>query len=608
MALSLKQDQIVHSKCDAILVKASAGSGKTRVLTERVRYLSDKTKRKLLAVTFTNKAAKEMEVRLSDVKDKHERLFIGTFHKFCQSVLENHGSLMGFSKMPHIFEEEADRLKLVEQAIFQTPSALQKYQQESVKVQRRLCSEVLDFVSKVKRNLDSEDNLLNKTDSQDMVLLYENYQDLLLSQHAIDFDDLLSLTYQLLTDFPTVSSLYRRSYQYIFIDEAQDLNYAQYQVLLALTNGEHKKVMMVGDPNQSIYAFNGSSPAYMTDHFCRDFAPEVIELKQNFRSSKAVIEVAERVMPGSSEQLNTFFQGGFELFPADDENAEAEWVVQKIIDLIEMGQHDDIEGTITGEKIAILARNKYIFKPLEALLYEKQIPFYYNMTPGTLKYESVAMKIFDMAFRVKLNQQDRLHWQRLLDLLHCTSKAQGDLNNLISQLSSGIYREILEIVINLNANGDNLKKLLTDFLEDLKVSTAIEQEDEKKMIFNDIDALLTHWRNYAKKTDHKDLHHFRNAMALGQTHPLTQHKGITLSTVHTMKGQEFDIVFLLGMDDGTFPDYRAVKRGGIEMTQEKNNLYVAITRAKRFLYGSWPKKRWMPWEEYQHRKICRWLR
>ena len=133
-------------------------------------------------------------------------------------------------------------------------------------------------------------------------------------------------------------------------------------------------------------------------------------------------------------------------------------------------------------------------------------------------------------------------------------------------------------------------------------------DNDRKMIIDDIDELLKHWSNYAKKTDNKSLHQFKNDMALGKTHSLTQHNGITLSTVHTMKGQEFDIVFLMGMDDETFPDYRAVKKGGIELTQEKNNVYVAFTRAKRFLYVTWPKKRLMPWKDYKFRSISRFLK
>ena len=140
-------------------------------------------------------------------------------------------------------------------------------------------------------------------------------------------------------------------------------------------------------------------------------------------------------------------------------------------------------------------------------------------------------------------------------------------------------------------------------MESLRDNLNIEDENEKSMIFNDINELLRHWHNYARKTDNKSLQQFKNS----QTHPLTQHSGITLSTVHTMKGQEFDIVFIMGMDDETFPDYRAVRSGGIEMTQEKNNLYVAFTRAKRFLYVTWPQKRMMPWGDYKTRRISRFL-
>ena len=180
---------------------------------------------------------------------------------------------------------------------------------------------------------------------------------------------------------------------------------------------------------------------------------------------------------------------------------------------------------------------------------------------------------------------------------------KSNLDDLILLIPNGLNKEIVTLVKDLSDDGSNLKQRLKKF----KNSLTIKDENEKYMIFNDIDELLRHWQNYAKKTDIKSLHQFKNSMALGKTHPLTQHPGITLSTVHTMKGQEFDIVFIIGVDDETFPDYRAVRNGGIEMTQEKNNMYVAFTRAKRFLYVSWPQKRMMPWGDYKNRRISRFL-
>ena len=597
--LSEQQRKAVYAGDLAIYVKASAGSGKTRVLTERIRYLLGKTKRKILALTFTNKAAEEIKERLIDIPEINSRLFIGTFHGFCQYVLENHGSLIGLSKMPHIFEEESDRLKLVEEAIQQVPSFVGIYGIKSRKEQRDFCYQTLNLISQTKRNLTS---IEAQSDDENIILLNANYQDILISQNAMDFDDILSRTYQLFIEYPKASSLYRREYQYICIDEAQDLNNSQYQLLLALTNGEHKNVMMVGDPNQSVFAFNGSSSDFMDQKFIEDFSPEIIELTENYRSSKQVLIAANKLIDKPIDLPNSPRNGIFEIRRLGNEESEAEWIVNKICELIQLGKHDDIEGNITYEKMAVLARNRYVFNKLEGKFKQNKIDCCYKMPLGAIKFESEAIRIFDMAFRVKLNPQDRLHWDSLIALLRVTSDKTDNLENLLVKLGTGLNKQVLEIVVGLNDDGSNLKSSLNSF----KDSMQILDDDEKQMTFNDIEQILIHWNNYAKNTDHKSLHQFKNAMALGQTHDSTQHKGIVLSTVHTMKGQEYDIVFLMGMDDGTFPDYRAKSK--VELTQEKNNLYVAFTRSKRFLYVTYPQERSMPWGEDKRRIISRFLK
>ncbi len=602
--LSEKQQKIVYAENGPIYVKASAGSGKTRVLTERVRYLLTKTNKRVLTMTFTNKAGKEIEERLSGISEIEKRVFVGTFHGFCRSILENHGNLIGFPRMPDIFEDETDRLELIGQAIKQTPSYAGKYKTQDKKEQKNFRYRALNFISEMKRKLIADNKIGDHTDDENIVLLYQNYQEILRAQNAIDFDDLLLLAYGLLVNYPKTAALYRRSFFAVCVDEAQDLTNAQYQLLLALTNGEFNNVMMVGDPNQSIYHFNGSSPDYMDKQFVGDFNPVIVELNENYRSSKKVLKAAEKIIPDAEYIVETVKEGFFEIKGLDDEKAEAQWVVDKIKKLIALKTHSDIEGEITCEKIAVLARNKYIFNPIETQLKETDLLFYYKMTPGVIQFESDLMNIFDLALRVRLNPQDSLHKQRLLSRLKIETTENMNLGNIISQISDELNKELIIRVTKLGEDGSNLIMMLEDFRDNLKV----EDENEKNMIFNDIEELLKHWRNYAKNTDNKSLHQFKNAMALGQTHPLTQHSGITLSTVHTMKGQEFDIVFVIGMDDETFPDYRAVRSGGIEMTQEKNNLYVAFTRAKRFLYVTWPQKRIMPWGNYKDRIISRFLK
>ena len=602
--LSEKQKKIVYAANDPIYVKASAGSGKTRVLTERVRFLLGKTNKKVLALTFTNKAGDEIKERLSDIPEIKKRVFVGTFHGFCQSILENHGNLIGLSKMPDIFEDEADRLELVEQAIGQTPSYDVEYKTQSNNEKRDFRYRVLNFISKVKRELIADNEIEELADDENLVLLYQNYQDLLRTHNAIDFDDLLLLAHSLLVNFPKTAALYRRSFFAICVDEAQDLNNAQYQLLLALANGEFTNIMMVGDPNQSIYHFNGSSPDYMDKHFVHDFNPVIVELNENYRSSKAVLASAKKIFPDAEDITGTVKEGIFELHRADDEDDEAHWVVEKIKGLISLKSHVDIEGEIIYEKIAVLARNKYVFNKLELILTDEELNFYYKMTPGAIQFESDLMKIFDLALRVRLNPQDTLHKNRLLKRLKIKTNKIKELNAILDEITDELNKNLINVVVGLSDDGSDIKRSLTKFRDSLK----IEDENEKNMVFNDINELLKHWYNYASKTDNKSLRQFKNAMALGQTHPLTQHSGITLSTVHTMKGQEFDIVFVIGLDDETFPDYRAVRSGGIELKQEKNNLYVAFTRAKRFLYASWPRKRLMPWGDYKTRRISRFLK
>lgn len=601
--LSPKQQESVNHVEGAILVRAGAGSGKTRVLTERIKKLLPTTKRKILAITFTNKAGEEMEERLQGISEIKKRLFIGTFHGFCQQIIENNRNLLGFQEMPHIFEDESDRLRLVEEAIELTPSYYEEYRkQENLKPKRDFCYRALGFISKIKRDICGNIEEINKLfEDKNIALFYNSYQDILQSQNAIDFDDLILLAYQLFFDNPSVAGLYRRSYEYICVDEAQDLNNAQYQLLLALTNGTHKNIMLVGDPNQSIFAFTGSSAEFMSDNFVKDFNPKIIELTENYRSSIRVVEAAKKIMPEANHVTNAFLEGDFEIYAAKDEEDEANWVFRKMESLIKEKKRDDIEGDITYEKMTVLARTKYVFKQLEKLFNQHNIPYYYKITPGAIKFETKTMKLFDLALRVKLNAYDKLHLSQLVSLAKVDKKV-ANLKDLILEVKEKKSRKILELVDSLKKDGSNFQKLFSKFKEWLK-KEIVKDDNGRKMLMDEIDEVCKHWFHYAKKTDNKSLHSFKSSMALGQTHSLAQRNGVALSTIHTMKGQQNEIIFVVGMDEGTFPYYKAIRKGegGIEMVQERNNAYVAFTRAKRLLYVSWPQKREMPWGDIKHR-------
>lgn len=600
--LSEKQENIVNLNQGAYLVLASAGSGKTRVLTERIKRLSDSTDGKILAITFTNKAASEIRERLGGSERINKNVFVGTFHSFCQSILELRFKLLGYKKMPHIFEDDSDRLELIKQAIKSVPFFKAIYDDLEPKKKNEYTYNALQFISTVKRDIISAEELAEGSENEEYQYLFETYQDILKSNNAIDFDDIIRLIYELFTNNEAVANLYRKSYSFICIDECQDLNKLQYFLLKALSGNTIKNLMMVGDPNQSIYGFNGSAPTYMQEDFVKDFQAKEITLDENYRCSKSVIEASNELMNLDVEAVNYVIGGIFEITAVETENKEAELVLKKIKELINLKSHDDIEGEINYDKISILARNKFVFKNIEELLKEENVPYYFKSGNVGIKFSSSSMKIFDLYFRIKINPLDKLHLNKLERILKVKDVYDSrELQDSKSPISLSINNIVNDCSIdNLHLKIEELKKLFND---------SIVEDDEKKLTLDELEDFAIQLIQYKKQNLRPSLDGFKSAIALGLTkNNNSQDNGVCLSTVHTMKGQESEIVFLIGMDDGTFPDFRAINKGGEELQQEKNNTYVAFTRAKRFLFVTYPKRRLMPWGDYKIRTISRFLK
>lgn len=600
--LSSKQQSIVAVNEGAYLVLASAGSGKTRVLTERIKRLSETADGKILAITFTNKAANEIRERLGTSEKIRKNVFVGTFHSFCQSILELRFKLLGYNRMPHIFEDDSDRLELIKQAIKSVPHFESIYNDLEPKKKNEYTYNALQFISTVKREILSAEELAENSENNEYQFLYETYQDILKSNNAIDFEDIIRLVYELFTNNDSVANLYRKAYSYVCIDECQDLNKLQYFLLKALSGAVIKNVMMVGDPNQSIYGFNGSASSYMQEDFVTDFQAKLITLDENYRCSKTIIEASNSLMNLDVEAVNFVIEGNFEIYSAQSEIDEAQFVVTKIGELIRLKSHKDIEGEISYDKISILARNKFVFKQIEELLANEKIPYYFKSGNAGIKFSSPLMKIFDLFFRVKINPLDKLHQKRLEDTLKV-----NDISNSIEINASKfpIATNIKDIINESSIDNFHLKIEALRFL----FEKANLEDDEKKMTIDELNDLANQLTLYKKQNIKPTLEGFKSAIALGLTNTSNSKEiGVCLSTVHTMKGQESEIVFLIGMDDGTFPDFRAVNKGGDELQQEKNNTYVAFTRAKRFLYVTYPEKRLMPWGDYKARTISRFLK
>lgn len=582
IVLSDKQQKIVDFRDGALLVKASAGSGKTRVLTERVKKLAEGTRRKILAITFTNKACEEIKNRIKEYNtDLLKKVDVFTFHGFCNSVLERHGSYIGYAKLPEIISSQEEIYALMEEAVKGTPTIFAKYQQLDEKGRKKVIYDAIELVAKIKRNFIPDEELYGS--NQDGVILYFAYRSLMQSMNAVDFDDMLLLVYNLFTTNVRIADLYRRNYDYICIDEAQDLNNAQYRLLRSLANEGYNNVMMVGDAKQSIYAFNGSSKEYMLKYFVADYNPKVFELAENYRSAREILSYANKIIPGANDEMAAQIQGMCKEYPTQTEEEEINTIISLIQKILDQKKLKYIERNISEDDITVLARNKYVLEPLEKKLEELSIPYYYKNTSKVYKPLSTHGQYFETLLSLRINPQDVMH--------------EGQAKSIEKLgVNEELCAAIRKAVEGLRDDGSNFRTVIQGVKDKIKqiASNRIE-DDELIMSYKDFEFTDSQWVAYAKTNTNRSIQSFRNAMTLGTTNVDVEHHGVSLSTVHTMKGQENNIVILMGMDDNTFPDYRAVQQGGNAMDQERNNLYVAITRAKRYLFITYPLQRTMPW-------------
>jgi DNA helicase-2/ATP-dependent DNA helicase PcrA len=594
--LTQKQQEIVDINDGAVIVLAGPGSGKTRVLTERVRRLlaePDETFR-ILALTFTNKAANEMVDRLQDVPGIGERAFVGTMHSFCMEILANRGKAVGIAGLPNIFESFDDRRKVLAEAI-RTDSELIGLLQEAGDAgkQSKRLADWLEMIRTAKLNLQLPAMLQDDRERR----IYEYYEAGLRASAAVDFDDLLLLTYRLFQERPAIADFYRRQYRYICIDEAQDLSEAQYQVLRALCGNEYQNVMVVGDPRQAIFVWSGASPHYL-DLFESDFRARRIVLDENFRSSRAVVAAAQALDPDYKPEGRLPIRGVLATRAADDEDDEARWIVDRITDLVRDG-HPDVEGDITVERCAVLGRNRYVFGAIERELQSRSLPYVKRLTTGALRCESDLASEWELALRLIANPADRFHlgllaarWgitATLTELLAGTADGLALLTRCEERATSPTTPHVLAA---LRAADWSSPSFQFDLSLDALESAAASLPDEARAVaIADVEEWRKHWAMYVRASTNRSLPDFFAQVALGATQAARQ-EGLSLLSVHSAKGMEFEVVFIIGMCEGIFPDWRAA---GAALEEERRNAFVAVTRSRRILHLSYPRSRDLPW-------------
>lgn len=606
MKLSKNQEQIVNHIDGAILVKAGPGSGKTRVLIERMKHLLLSKKRcKILALTFSNLAADEMKNRLkedSQISDLVENVNVGTIHSFCLDLVQNRGNLISLGKELMIFENNSDQLSILRDVFSADPYLLEILKSEEKP--NAFLQKCLSLISEQKKLFISPEMC---EINEPFPSIYREYNQQLLKQNALDFDDILFYAYKILTENPAVVNLYTSLYKFICVDEAQDLNFAQYEVIKALCSDKCKNIMLVGDENQSIYGFNGSDSSLMSEQFVKDFTPTIYLLNENYRSAKAIVNFANKLENYDSVS-NYVYDGELKAYSFENECDEAKFVVHKIKQLIENG-HPQVENKLKYDSFAVIARNKYVLAALEKCLSENNIPFFYKKSSSGIDNESIFMKVFELGIRILLNPKDIVHLRELSKICKNESVdySVNDAISILTQvLNDTIFTGLIESFKKLNAEEVNLPQILNHIKERLPVEFS---DDEKYLIINDIDQWAKHWKKYIGQVqrENRSLLSFRNYISLGKTQDVSSNNGVSLLTAHMSKGLQYDAVFVIGLSEGTFPDYRAVSSGGSEMEQEKNNMYVAVTRAKRLCYLSYPRKKKMPWGDIKGQSPSRFL-
>ena len=597
--LSAKQRMVVEFGDGPLLVVAGPGTGKTRVLTERVRRLLSIGREhfRVLALTFTNKAAREMEDRLDDLGDLRNRAFIGTLHGFCLDMLSDRGKPVGVTSTPQIFELFSDRKQVLAEAVAADPLLKQELLLAGdSKARNRRLEQWLRAISNVKNHPISMAVIADAKEQR----LFDAYNAGLAASGAHDFDDLLLLAYRLLTENSKIASFYRRLYRYVCIDEAQDLNEAQYAVIKALCDVSFKNVMMVGDPNQSIYGFTTSSPKYMRN-FEREFDAKKIALDENFRSARVVVDIARALEPTYAVKGQLPISGHAELLVGEDEDGEAKLVAETIARLCREG-HPDIEGNVTPANCAVLGRTRFALLAVEKELRSRQIPFFKRVT-ALHENESELVDDFQLALRTLANPRDQLHMATLL------KRWKVQLND---QMISG-SAEIVDLIANRAQDASNARCLtvaaainrvdksstrlnLKPAIDVLRKHADSLPPDDREAIYDDTEVMLNEWDQYVRggSSQFRTLGGFLSSMALGSSQQPKTEGAAALLTIHASKGLEFEIVFIVGMAEGIFPDYRAQGKPA-EMAEERRNAFVAVTRSRRLLYFSYPKKRAMPW-------------
>jgi DNA helicase-2/ATP-dependent DNA helicase PcrA len=589
-----------------LLILAGAGSGKTRVLTHRIAYLNHTGQARaneVLAITFTNKAAQEMRERVEGLLGRRTRaMWVMTFHAACARMLRAEAEKLGYTRQFTIYDQ-ADARRLLKRCLDDLGVDPKRFTPASVH------NQISDAKNKLRAS-DDYRQLVGSYFEQTVADAYELYERELLRMNAMDFDDLLVRAVNVLELFPEVRDRYGSAFRQVLVDEYQDTNHAQYRWLQLLLS-KHRNLTVVGDPDQSVYAFRGADITNILDFEKDQPDAKVIRLEQNYRSTQTVLDAANAVIANNRDRMekSLWSDNGagspIKIRELDDEHAEARFIVGEI------DRHVDEGGSLS--EVAVFYRTNAMSRVLEDTLVRREIG--YQVIGGTKFYDRAEIKDA-MGYLLWLNNpQDVIQFSRIANspkrgigqtslqrvLSHAgtmgiTVWEAAENPGAVPGLGTAAVKAFTRFMTTMNELrergiqsdppvpvGDLLEAVLneTGYIDALEAERTIEAEGR----LENLRALIEGAREFdaIAEEDEDTLDAFLQQVALQSDNDSRRDDEgvVTLMTLHNAKGLEYPVVFIAGCEEGVFPHSRALDEGGLE--EERRLAYVGITRAEREL-------------------------
>ena len=606
--LNPEQFRAVTTTDGAILIIAGAGSGKTRVITFRIAHMLDKgiPQSQILALTFTNKAAKEMETRIKELTQrKLQNLTVSTFHAFGVQVLRADIEKLGWRENFSIYDE-TDRVALIKECGREL-----KFSPEAMDIYK--IGNIISNIKTGRKDWDSTNQMYRP--------LYECYQEGLKLYNAVDFDDLIILPIKLFKENPEVLARYRDRYKYIMVDEFQDTSHQQYELMHLLAD---KNVAVVGDDDQSIYSWRGADYQNIVN-FEKDFDVQEIRLEQNYRSTETILEAANGVISHNTNRKDKKLWSGngggkpIEIFMPENETDEAEFIAESILGIA-------IEEKRKYDDFGVLMRANTQSRFIEEAFLMNNIP--YTMSGGTSFFERKEIKDIISYLRVISNHDDDINllriintprrglgraaiqtmndaaeengctlWEAIHFLLESpTSKASDNLKDDLQSFVSIIEENRTKLL-----SGRNLAQKIRQFVDDIGykdhlITEFSKSEKAARFKMKNIESLINSIEIWENDPDNMNpnLFNYLNRITIAERDNGNEeeNKGkVNLMTIHASKGLEFPVVFIAGAEEGLIPHARSVEENDGNVEEERRLFYVAITRARDKLIISACRKR-----------------